>query len=103
MLCEQYASVLKRDPIFYKHLDRIGQLFFGLPPAEGSARNQPGGFLGGLMNTIFSSMAGPGDEDEEDYDDDGVEGDDDGEFFEVPSESAPQPRRPTFDQQNDVD
>ncbi|KAK2161508.1 hypothetical protein LSH36_115g04000 [Paralvinella palmiformis] len=32
ILCEQYQPSLQRDPTYNEYLDKIGQLFFGLPP-----------------------------------------------------------------------
>ncbi|PKU33963.1 sun domain-containing protein 1 isoform x1 [Limosa lapponica baueri] len=43
VLCEQYQPSLKRDPMYNEYLDRIGQLFFGVPPKQTSSY---GGLLG---------------------------------------------------------
>ncbi|KAK3559924.1 hypothetical protein QTP86_026952 [Hemibagrus guttatus] len=43
VLCEQYQPSLKRDPMYNEYLDRIGQLFFGVPPKQSSSY---GGLLG---------------------------------------------------------
>lgn len=43
VLCEQYQPSLRRDPMYNEYLDRIGQLFFGVPPKQTSSY---GGLLG---------------------------------------------------------
>ncbi|CAG13855.1 unnamed protein product, partial [Tetraodon nigroviridis] len=43
VLCEQYKPSLKRDPMYNEYLDRIGQLFFGVPPKQSPSY---GGLLG---------------------------------------------------------
>ncbi|XP_049494988.1 Golgi to ER traffic protein 4 homolog isoform X3 [Panthera uncia] len=37
VLCEQYQPSLRRDPMYNEYLDRIGQLFFGVPPKQTSS------------------------------------------------------------------
>ncbi|KAL8175413.1 UNVERIFIED_CONTAM: Golgi to ER traffic protein 4 [Gekko kuhli] len=50
VLCEQYQPSLKRDPMYNEYLDRIGQLFFGVPPKQTSSY---GGLLGNLLNSLM--------------------------------------------------
>ncbi|XP_060718365.1 Golgi to ER traffic protein 4 homolog [Tachysurus vachellii] len=52
VLCEQYQPSLKRDPMYNEYLDRIGQLFFGVPPKQSSSY---GGLLGNLLNSLMGS------------------------------------------------
>ncbi|XP_054068338.1 Golgi to ER traffic protein 4 homolog isoform X3 [Rissa tridactyla] len=60
VLCEQYQPSLKRDPMYNEYLDRIGQLFFGVPPKQTSS-------YGGLLGNLLNSLMGTGeDEDTED-------------------------------------
>ncbi|KAM4697577.1 Golgi to ER traffic protein 4 homolog isoform 2-T2 [Rhinophrynus dorsalis] len=60
VLCEQYQPSLKRDPMYNEYLDRIGQLFFGVPPKQSSS-------YGGLLGNLLNSLMGAGeDEDVED-------------------------------------
>ncbi|XP_061912131.1 Golgi to ER traffic protein 4 homolog isoform X1 [Entelurus aequoreus] len=60
VLCEQYQPSLKRDPMYNEYLDRIGQLFFGVPPKQSPS-------YGGLLGNLLNSLMGAGE------DDDGVE------------------------------
>ncbi|KAL7979243.1 hypothetical protein Chor_015267 [Crotalus horridus] len=60
VLCEQYQPSLKRDPMYNEYLDRIGQLFFGVPPKQTSSY---GGLLGNLLNSLM--VAGEEEETEE--------------------------------------
>jgi len=55
ILCEQYRGVIGRDPSYKKYLDRIGQLFFGLPPPSHPA---PGGIFGNLMASMMGGSGG---------------------------------------------
>uniref|UniRef100_A0A3B3ZVX0 Golgi to ER traffic protein 4 homolog n=1 Tax=Periophthalmus magnuspinnatus TaxID=409849 RepID=A0A3B3ZVX0_9GOBI len=48
VLCEQYQPSLKRDPMYNEYLDRIGQLFFGVPPKQSPS-------YGGLLNSLMGS------------------------------------------------
>ncbi|XP_064644612.1 Golgi to ER traffic protein 4 homolog [Lineus longissimus] len=57
ILCEQYQTSIKRDPMYTEYLDRIGQIFFGVPPP------QTGG--GGLFGNLFQSLFNFEDDDEE--------------------------------------
>ncbi|KAJ8318901.1 hypothetical protein KUTeg_003992 [Tegillarca granosa] len=58
ILCEKYQTSIKRDPTYREYLDRIGQLFFGLPPPK----TQPQGMFGNLLQ----SLMGAGNDDDED-------------------------------------
>ncbi|KAI0236219.1 Golgi to ER traffic protein 4-like [Lamellibrachia satsuma] len=49
ILVEQYQPSLKRDPSYNEYLDRIGQLFFGIPPPEPSQNR----FLGNLLQSLL--------------------------------------------------
>uniref|UniRef100_A0A8C9T2X6 Golgi to ER traffic protein 4 homolog n=1 Tax=Scleropages formosus TaxID=113540 RepID=A0A8C9T2X6_SCLFO len=57
VLCEQYQPSLKRDPMYNEYLDRIGQLFFGVPPKQSSS-------YGGLLGNLLNSLMGSGEEEE---------------------------------------
>ncbi|XP_037670012.1 Golgi to ER traffic protein 4 homolog isoform X2 [Choloepus didactylus] len=52
VLCEQYQPSLRRDPMYSEYLDRIGQLFFGVPPKQTSSY---GGLLGNLLSSLMGS------------------------------------------------
>lgn len=52
VLCEQYQPSIKRDPMYSEYLDRIGQLFFGIPPKQTSSY---GGILGNILNSLMGS------------------------------------------------
>jgi len=56
LLCEQYHPSIARDPIYFEYLDKIGQLFFGMPPKE---KKKDG--LMGMIDDIMQSMVGDGD------------------------------------------
>uniref|UniRef100_A0A8D0E461 Guided entry of tail-anchored proteins factor 4 n=1 Tax=Salvator merianae TaxID=96440 RepID=A0A8D0E461_SALMN len=64
VLCEQYQPSLKRDPMYNEYLDRIGQLFFGVPPKQTSSY---GGLLGNLLNSLM--VAGEEEETEDGQED----------------------------------
>lgn len=49
ILCDKYESSIKRDPTYKEYLDKIGQLFFGLPPPK---KNQQGMF-GNLLQSLL--------------------------------------------------
>ncbi|XP_010767877.1 Golgi to ER traffic protein 4 homolog [Notothenia coriiceps] len=49
VLCEQYQPSLKRDPMYNEYLDRIGQVFFGVPPKQSPSY---GGLLGEWTPTL---------------------------------------------------
>ncbi|XP_031554158.1 Golgi to ER traffic protein 4 homolog [Actinia tenebrosa] len=55
VLCEKYQPTLERDPTYKIYLDRIAQLFFGLPPPQPTGMQ---GIMGGLMQTLFSDENG---------------------------------------------
>lgn len=57
MLCEQYQPSLRRDPMYNEYLDRIGQLFFGVPPKQTSS-------YGGLLGNLLSSLMGSSEQEE---------------------------------------
>lgn len=52
VLCEQYQPSITRDPMYHEYLDKIGQLFFGLPPPP----KQQGGLIGNLIQSLMGSM-----------------------------------------------
>ncbi|XP_055984542.1 Golgi to ER traffic protein 4 homolog [Sorex fumeus] len=64
VLCEQYQPSLRRDPMYNEYLDRIGQLFFGVPPKQTSS-------YGGLLGNLLSSLMGSSEQEAEDSQDDG--------------------------------
>ncbi|XP_066291534.1 Golgi to ER traffic protein 4 homolog [Branchiostoma lanceolatum] len=49
VLCDVYQPSIRRDPSYLQYLDRIGQLFFGLPPPQ-----QSGG--SGLLDNLIQSF-----------------------------------------------
>ena len=55
VLCEQYRVAIGRDPAYKKYLDRIGQLFFGVPPPK---RQAGGGIFGNLMASMMGGVGG---------------------------------------------
>ncbi|XP_056286176.1 Golgi to ER traffic protein 4 homolog isoform X3 [Pseudoliparis swirei] len=57
VLCEQYQPSLKRDPMYNEYLDRIGQVFFGVPPKQSPS-------YGGLIGNLLNSLMGSGEEDD---------------------------------------
>ncbi|CAM9743066.1 unnamed protein product [Lampetra planeri] len=52
VLCEVYQMSIKRDPVYLEYLDRIGQLFFGVPPKQTSSY---GGMIGNLLSSLMGS------------------------------------------------
>lgn len=52
VLCEQYQISLNRDPYYRQYLDKIGQLFFNIPPPR--PRNQ--GLFGSLLQSFFNGL-----------------------------------------------
>ncbi|XP_033630590.1 Golgi to ER traffic protein 4 homolog [Asterias rubens] len=60
VLCEQYQPSLKRDPVYLEYLDRIGQLFFGLPPPSGPSAG--GGMFDNLLRSFLGGESGNDDE-----------------------------------------
>ncbi|XP_060081085.1 Golgi to ER traffic protein 4 homolog [Ylistrum balloti] len=57
ILCEKYETSIKRDPTYKEYLDKIGQVFFGVPPPRAPSQ----GLFGNLIQSLFS-----GGEDDED-------------------------------------
>lgn len=51
VLCEQYQPTISRDPTYPQYLDKIGQLFFGLPPPP-----KPQGMFGNLIQTLLGGL-----------------------------------------------
>uniref|UniRef100_A0A915JLZ1 Golgi to ER traffic protein 4 n=1 Tax=Romanomermis culicivorax TaxID=13658 RepID=A0A915JLZ1_ROMCU len=66
ILIEKYQSSIDRDPSYKSYLDKIGQIFFGLP----QPKPKSGGFLSNLLNDL---MKDDDDEDGEDAQDDNKE------------------------------
>ncbi|KAK4009808.1 Golgi to ER traffic protein 4 homolog [Daphnia magna] len=58
ILCEYYQPSLKRDPSYKDYLDRIGQIYFGMPPPRGMS-NQ--GMFGNLIQSLMGSLDGDSD------------------------------------------
>lgn len=52
VLCEQYQPSLNRDPAYMEYLDRIGQLFFGVPPPKPKSA----GVFGNLLQSFLNGM-----------------------------------------------
>ncbi|XP_015759851.1 PREDICTED: Golgi to ER traffic protein 4 homolog [Acropora digitifera] len=52
VLCEKYQPSIERDPTYKEYLDKIGQVFFGLPPKP-SNRGMMGGILGDIMQSLL--------------------------------------------------
>eukprot|EP00088_Acartia_fossae_P053763 TRINITY_DN6135_c0_g1_i1.p1 TRINITY_DN6135_c0_g1~~TRINITY_DN6135_c0_g1_i1.p1 ORF type:complete len:348 (-),score=55.01 TRINITY_DN6135_c0_g1_i1:297-1319(-) len=59
VLCEKYKKFIDRDPQYIEYLDRIGQLFFGVPAPE-----RPQGMFSGLFNSLLSAMNDDSSDDE---------------------------------------
>lgn len=53
ILCEQYQPSIHRDPTYPMYLDKIGQIFFGLPPPK-KEKSGIEGMIGDFMESIFS-------------------------------------------------
>uniref|UniRef100_A0A1B6C9S1 Golgi to ER traffic protein 4 homolog n=1 Tax=Clastoptera arizonana TaxID=38151 RepID=A0A1B6C9S1_9HEMI len=53
LLCEQYQGSIKRDPTYRDYLDKIAQIFFGVPPPH-KAKNS--GFLGNLFQSLMNGV-----------------------------------------------
>ncbi|XP_029845940.1 Golgi to ER traffic protein 4 homolog [Ixodes scapularis] len=51
VLCEEYQPTISRDPSYPQYLDKIGQLFFGLPPPP-----KPQGVFGNLIQTLLGGL-----------------------------------------------
>lgn len=61
ILCEQYQISLNRDPCYRQYLDKIGQLFFNIPPPR--PRNQ--GLFGSLLQSFFNGLEDDDSDDEQ--------------------------------------
>jgi len=59
VLCEKYKKFIDRDPQFIEYLDKIGQLFFGVPAPE-----RPQGMFSGLFNSLLTAMNDDSSDDE---------------------------------------
>jgi len=57
VLCEKYQPSIERDPVYKEYLDKIGQLFFGLPPKP-SNKGMMGGIIGDLMQSLMGDDVG---------------------------------------------
>ncbi|KAK6170669.1 hypothetical protein SNE40_019004 [Patella caerulea] len=55
ILCDKYEASLNRDPSYKEYLDKIGQLFFGLPPPQATNQGIFGNLLQSLMNQAEDS------------------------------------------------
>lgn len=62
ILCEKYQTSLKRDPTYREYLDKIGQIFFGVPPPPSSSQ----GLFGLFPSNFLQSILGGADEDDDD-------------------------------------
>ncbi|EDO48391.1 predicted protein [Nematostella vectensis] len=51
VLCEKYQPSIERDPTYKQYLDRIAQLFFGLPPPQPTGLQ---GIMGDLVQSLFN-------------------------------------------------
>lgn len=54
ILCEQYLPSLKKDPGFLPYLDKIGQLYFNVPPKQPA--NHGRGFFGNFLQSFFNGL-----------------------------------------------
>jgi len=59
VLCEKYKRFIDRDPQYLEYLDKIGQLFFGVPKPE-----KPKNMFSGLFNNLLSAMTEDSSDDE---------------------------------------
>lgn len=56
VLCEQYQPSIKRDPSYREYLDKIAQIFFGVPPPR---RQNSGGLFGKTTNpSMYINLSG---------------------------------------------
>uniref|UniRef100_A0A1B6MMB8 Golgi to ER traffic protein 4 homolog n=1 Tax=Graphocephala atropunctata TaxID=36148 RepID=A0A1B6MMB8_9HEMI len=62
VLCEQYQPCIKRDPSYPQYLDKIAQIFFGVPPPR---QQNPGGLLGNILQSLVNGLGDNLDSDEE--------------------------------------
>ncbi|MCL4143283.1 UNVERIFIED_CONTAM: hypothetical protein GTU68_022241, partial [Idotea baltica] len=60
VLCEQYRPSLKRDPMYVEYLDKIGQVFFNLPPPR--RQQTPAGLFGNLLQGLLGGLDEDSDE-----------------------------------------
>ncbi|KAL4240916.1 Golgi to ER traffic protein 4 [Mactra antiquata] len=58
VLCDKYQESINRDPSYKEYLDKIGQLFFGVPPPRTQTQ-------GGFFGNIIQSLLGGGDDDDD--------------------------------------
>lgn len=84
ILIEQYQPSIKRDPSYNDYLDRIGQLFFGLPPPK-KANAAAGGMGGAFWKNLMTGLLG----DENEAGEDGPSSADDETFESVPGTPTP--------------
>ncbi|XP_044731601.1 Golgi to ER traffic protein 4 homolog [Chrysoperla carnea] len=59
ILCEKYQPSLNRDPSYAKYLDKIGQLYLGVPPP----RQRANGLFGNLIQNLLSGLDMDSDDD----------------------------------------
>ncbi|XP_075231987.1 Golgi to ER traffic protein 4 homolog isoform X2 [Lycorma delicatula] len=53
VLCEQYQQSIKRDPSYTEYLDKIAQIFFGVPPPQ---RQNQNGFFGNILQSLMNGL-----------------------------------------------
>lgn len=56
-LVETYQQVLARDSNYFLYLDKIGQLYLNLPPANNCQTRTQGGFLGSLLKEFIGQKS----------------------------------------------
>lgn len=61
VLCEHYQPSLQRDPCYREYLDRIGQIFFALPPPPQQHGSMFGNLLQGLLGGLEDDSGDEGD------------------------------------------
>ncbi|KAF6199400.1 hypothetical protein GE061_007426 [Apolygus lucorum] len=52
ILCQEYQLSLERDPSYMHYLDRIGQIFFNVPPPP----SRSSGLFGGILESLVQSL-----------------------------------------------
>jgi len=62
VLCEQYQQSIRRDPSYPEYLDKIAQIFFGVPPPR---KHQRGGLLGNLLQSLVNGLGDQFDSDDD--------------------------------------